>query len=84
LLANRAFDANWVREALTGAGIEPVIPPESSRRLPAKSDRDTCTWRHLTGTFFGKLKEYGGIALRCCKTDQAAALSSPSEQPSFA
>ncbi len=25
-LADRAFDANWLREALTSAGIEPVIP----------------------------------------------------------
>jgi hypothetical protein len=60
LLADRAFDANWVREALTGAGIEPVIPPESNRRFPAEFDRDTCNWRHLIENVFGKLKEYGG------------------------
>ena len=34
-LADRAFDANWLREALTSAGIEPVIPPKSNRRFPA-------------------------------------------------
>jgi transposase len=28
LLADRAFDANWVREALAEAGIEAVIPPK--------------------------------------------------------
>ena len=33
-LADRAFDANWLREALTSAGIEPVIPPKSNRRFP--------------------------------------------------
>ena len=33
LLADRAFDANWLREALAEAGIEAVIPPKSTRRL---------------------------------------------------
>ena len=40
-LADRAFDANWVRDALTEKGIEPVIPPKSNRRFPAEFDRDT-------------------------------------------
>ena len=40
-LADRAFDANWLREALTSAGIEPVIPPKSNRRFPAEFDRHT-------------------------------------------
>jgi transposase len=71
LLADRAFDATWLREALIGAGIEPVIPPKSNRRLPAKFDRDTYKWRHLIENFFGKLKEYRGIAMRCCKTDDS-------------
>lgn len=26
-LADRAFDANWLRENLVASGIEPVIPP---------------------------------------------------------
>ena len=68
-LADRAFDANWVREALAGAQIEAVIPPKSNRRFPADFDRDTYKWRHLIENFFAKLKEYRGIAMRCCKTD---------------
>jgi hypothetical protein len=60
LPAGRAFDANRLLEALAEAGIEAVIPPESSRHLPAKSDRDTRTWRHPAGTFLAKLNEYGG------------------------
>ena len=63
-LADRAFDANWLREALTSAGIEPVIPPKSNRRFPAEFDRHTYKWRHLVENFFGKLKEYRGIAMR--------------------
>ena len=69
LLADRAFDANWLRDMLTGAGITAVIPPKSNRRFPAEFDRDTYKWRHLIENFFGKLKEYRGIAMRCCKTD---------------
>lgn len=71
LLADRAFDANWVRDALTEKGIVPVIPPKSNRRFPAQFDRDTYKWRHLIENFFGKLKEYRGIATRCCKTDES-------------
>ncbi len=70
-LADRAFDANWLREALTSAGIEPVIPPKSNRRFPAEFDRPTYKWRHLVENFFGKLKEYRGIAMRSCKTDDS-------------
>ena len=71
LLADRAFDANWLRDMLTGAGITAVIPPKSNRRFPAEFDRDTYKWRHLIENFFGKLKEYRGIAMRCCKTDES-------------
>jgi len=70
-LADRAFDANWIREVLAKAGIEAVIPPKSNRRLPADFDRDTYKWRHLIENLFGKLKEYRGIAMRCCKTDES-------------
>ena len=70
-LADRAFDANWLREALTSAGIEPVIPPKSNRRFPAEFDRHAYKWRHLVENFFGKLKEYRGIAMRSCKTDDS-------------
>jgi transposase len=77
LLADRAFDANWLRDALNGAGIKPVIPPKSNRLCPAEFDRDTYKWRHLIENFFCKLKEYRGIAMRCCKTDESLAPSSP-------
>ena len=53
LLADRAFDANWLREALSKAGTEAVIPPESNRRFPMEVDRETYKWRHLIENFFG-------------------------------
>ena len=41
LLADRAFDANWLREALSAAKIEAVIPPKSNHRFPAEFDKET-------------------------------------------
>ena len=70
-LADRAFDTNWLRDALTEAWIEAVIPQRSNRRFPAGFDRDIYKWRHPIENLFGKLKEYRGIAMRCCKTDES-------------
>ena len=41
LLADRAFDADWLRFALDEQDITPVIPPKSNRRFPAKFDKET-------------------------------------------
>ncbi len=71
LLADRAFDADWLRVALSEREITPVIPPKSNRRFPADFDKDTYKWRHLIENHFGKLKENRGIAMRSCKTDQS-------------
>ncbi|WP_321363679.1 IS5 family transposase [uncultured Celeribacter sp.] len=71
LLADRAFDADWLRTALTERSIAPVIPPKSNRRFPAEFDKETYKWRHLIENYFGKLKENRGIAMRSCKTDQS-------------
>jgi transposase len=69
LLADRAFDADWLRYDLLNRGITPVIPPKSNRKFPAEFDKETYKWRHLIENYFGKLKENRGIAMRSCKTD---------------
>ena len=69
LLADRAFDANWLRQVLSEAKIEAVIPPKSIRRFPAEFDKETYKWRYLIENFFQKIKEYRGVATRFCKTD---------------
>jgi len=73
LLADRAFDADWLRSALDEKRITPVIPAKSNRRFPATFDKETYKWRHLIENCFGKLKENRGIAMRSCKTDQSFA-----------
>ena len=71
LLADRAFDADWLRNDLLERDIIPVIPPKSNRKFPATFDKETYKWRHLIENYFGKLKENRGIAMRSCKTDQS-------------
>ena len=71
LLADRAFDADWLRNDLLDRDITPIIPPKSNRTFPAEFDNETCKWRQLIENYFGKLKENRGIALRSCKTDQS-------------
>ena len=70
-LADRAFDADWLRNDRLKRGITPVIPPKSNRKFPAEFDKETCKRRHLIENYFGTLKENRGIAMRSCKTDQS-------------
>ena len=71
LLADRAFDADWLRNDLLDRDIIQIIPPNSNRKFPAEFDKKTYKWRHLIENYFGKLKENRGIAMRSCKTDQS-------------
>ena len=69
LLADKAFDANWLRKLLVARRIEAVIPPKSNRKNPASCDMEVYKWRHLVEDFFQKLTEFKRIAMRACKTD---------------
>ena len=71
LLADRAYDADWLRNDRLERDNIPVIPSKSNRKFPATFDRETYNWRHLIESDFGKLKENRGIAMRSCKTDQS-------------
>ena len=71
MLADRAFDADWLRKSLLEHGIMPVIPPRKNRKHPADYDKEMYKWRHLVENFFQKVKDYRGIATRYCKTDSS-------------
>ena len=71
LIADKAFDVNWIVEELDRRGSEIVVSQHPNRRAPRKIDAEVYKWRHLIENFFGKLKEYRGIATRCCKTDES-------------
>lgn len=73
LLADKAFDANWIVEQLNERGARIVISQRPQRLKPLKIDEEVYKWRHLVENFFAKLKEFKRIAMRACKTDQSFA-----------
>ena len=69
LLADKAFDADErVIKPLLAAGITPVIPPKSSRKIQRFFDKELYKARHLVENFYCKLKQYRAIATRYDKT----------------
>ncbi|WP_222869548.1 transposase [Roseobacter fucihabitans] len=70
-LADRGFDADWLRNDLLDRDIIPAISPKSNRKFPAEFDKKTYNWRHLIENYFGKLKKNRSIAIRSCKTAQS-------------
>ena len=69
LLADKAFDANWLLEELDARGAVAVIPPKANRTLLRDYDAQAYKWRHLIENYFAKIKEFRGIATRYDKTD---------------
>jgi transposase len=73
LIADKAFDANWIIADLDERGAKVVISQHSRRSQPRDIDLETYKWRHLVENFFCKLKEFKRIARRSDKTDQSFA-----------
>ena len=70
VLADKAFDANWIIEEMNERGTKIVISQRPKRVRPLQIDEEIYKWRHLIENFFAKLKEFKAIALRCEKTDR--------------
>ena len=70
ILADKAFDSNWIIEDMNERGAQIVISQRPQRNEPLQIDEEIYKWRHLIEKFFGKLKEYKAIAMRCEKTDR--------------
>ena len=73
LLADKAFDVNWLIQEWGKRGAQVVISQMPRRRAPLEIDREIYKWRHLIENFFGKLKEFKRIAMRSDKTDSSFA-----------
>lgn len=69
LLADKAFDANWLLQELDTRGASAVIPPKANRKHQRDYDADAYKWRHLVENYFAKIKKFRGIATRYDKTD---------------
>lgn len=73
LIADKAFDSNWILEAMDERGAQIVVSQHSRRKNPLKIDLEIYKWRHLIENFFCKLKEFKRIVMRACKTDTSFA-----------
>ena len=73
LLADKAFDSNWIIEDMNERGAKVVISQRPNRRMPLEIDREMYKWRHLIENYFQKLKEFKRIAMRSEKTDTSYA-----------
>jgi transposase len=73
LIADKAFDANWIIQEMNERGASIVISQRPNRRKPLVIDLEMYQWRHLVENFFCKLKEFKRIAMRADKTDQSFA-----------
>lgn len=73
LLADKAFDCNWIIDDLNERGAVVCISQRPQRKAPLEIDLELYKARHLIENFFGKLKEFKRIAMRSDKTDTSFA-----------
>lgn len=75
LLADRAYDSQWFRQALADRGITPCIPPQRTRRVQHPYDLDLYRRRHKIENMFARLKDWRRVHTRydrCAETFIAA------------
>jgi transposase len=64
LIADRGYDSDWFRQALSERGIKPCIPSTKNRRHPLDYDKVLYRQRHRIENMFAKLKDWRRIATR--------------------
>jgi len=69
LLADKAFDSDWIVTETTERGAVVCISQHPRRAKPLVIDSELYKCRHLVENFFMKLKEFKRIALRADKSD---------------
>lgn len=68
LLADKAFDTDWLLTELDARGASAVIPPKANRKFLRNYDKHAYKGRHLIENLFAKIKEFRAIATRYEKT----------------
>jgi transposase len=58
VVADKAYDAEHIRDTITALGAEAVIPPKQNRKEKPEYDHELYKERHLIECFIGKLKHY--------------------------
>ena len=69
LLADKAFDANWIIDEVNERGALICISQRPQRKEPLEIDEAMYQWRHLVENFFCSLTDFRRIAMRSDKTD---------------
>jgi transposase len=64
LIADKGYDTNAIRAAVTALGAEVVIPSTLSRKAPIPYDRDAYRARNLVERLWCRLKDWRRIATR--------------------
>jgi transposase len=73
VIADRAYDAERIRQIIAHIGAQAVIPPHPCRRTAIAYDRHLYKERHVVECFINKLKHFRRIATRYDKTDTSFA-----------
>jgi len=68
VIADKAYDSNWLLCYLDSEGIEAVIPPKKSRLQQRTIDYTAYKQRNVIERTINKLKQYRKIATRYEKT----------------
>ena len=61
LLADKAFDADWLLEDLDQRGAAAVIPPKANRKVQRTYDKHAYKWRHLVKITLPRSKNLGAL-----------------------
>jgi transposase len=64
LLADKAYDADWIREMIEDQDCQAHIPPKSNRLDHFHYSKRQYKKRNLIERFFNKLKQFRRIAMR--------------------
>jgi transposase len=64
MIADKGYDGDWFRQALTARGTTPCIPSKSNRKVPIPHDAVLYRQRHLVENMFGKLKDWRRVHTR--------------------
>ena len=68
VMADAAYDADYLREQIAAKGAVAVIPNNPSRARKYPIDKDLYAQRHLIECCFSKLKQFRRVATRYEKT----------------
>jgi putative transposase len=64
VLADRAYDANSLRQELAQRRIKAVIPPNPTRKHPHRHNKNAYKGRNVIERMFYRLKDFRRIATR--------------------